>query len=501
MSPLTNSGLPIATMRMSASRVTDLISRVREWHTVTVAFPPGPSWSSSAAMGRPTMVERPTITACFPVVSTSLLSRSCCTPYGVAGRNPEGSPTDTAASPGITPLALSSRISPWSSARIASPMVWPSISLAGKIHRPGLADDDHLDLARVLELALDLAGDLIRQLARLGVVDGVRGYDDAHLASRLDRDHLLHTGEVARDLLELGEPLHVCLERFAPRPGARARDGVRGLNDHADRRLVRHVVVVRGDAVDDDGMLAVLRGDFDAQLHVGAVVLVRQHLPDVVEQRAALGELRVELQLRRHDPREPGHFLRVLQDVLSVGRAVLHAAHELHELRVHPLDAGLVDRLLARLEDARLDLGPGLADHLFDAARVNATIGDQPLQGEPRDLTADGIEAGDDHRVRSVVDDHVHTRRRLESADVAALAADDAALHFVRREGHGRDGRLRCVLGGEALDGEREDLLRILLSVAARLFLQIPHQRRRLAPRLVLEAPQQLLLRFHSGET
>ena len=57
------------------------------------------------------------------------------------------------------------------------------------------------------------------------------------------------------------------------------------------------------------------------------------------------------------------------------------------------------------------------------------------------------------------------------------------------------------MLGGEALDGEREDLLRILLSVAARLFLQIPHQRRRLAPRLVLEAPQQLLLRFHSGET
>src|SRR5206468_1427667 len=96
-------------------------------------------------------------------------------------------------------------------------MAWPSISLAGKIHRPGLADDDHLDLAGVLELALDLAGDLIGQLARLGVVDGVRGYDDAHLASRLDREHLLHTGEVARDLLELGEPLHVRLERCAPR--------------------------------------------------------------------------------------------------------------------------------------------------------------------------------------------------------------------------------------------------------------------------------------------
>ena len=95
MSPVTNSGFPIATIRMSARRVTALISRVREWHTVTVALPPGPSCSSRAAMGRPTMLERPTITACLPVVSIPLRTSSCCTPNGVAGRNPVGSPIDT----------------------------------------------------------------------------------------------------------------------------------------------------------------------------------------------------------------------------------------------------------------------------------------------------------------------------------------------------------------------------------------------------------------------
>ena len=64
--------------------------RVREWQTVTVALPPGPSCSSRAAIGRPTMLDRPTITAFAPVVSTPLRSSSCCTPYGVAGRNPDG---------------------------------------------------------------------------------------------------------------------------------------------------------------------------------------------------------------------------------------------------------------------------------------------------------------------------------------------------------------------------------------------------------------------------
>src|SRR5207244_3375589 len=83
ISPVTNSGLPIATIRISPCRVMDLMSRVREWHTVTVALPPGPSCSSRAAMGLPTMVDRPTITACRPVVSMSLRSSSCCTPYGV----------------------------------------------------------------------------------------------------------------------------------------------------------------------------------------------------------------------------------------------------------------------------------------------------------------------------------------------------------------------------------------------------------------------------------
>jgi ribonuclease Y len=50
---------------------------------------------------------------------------------------------------------------------------------------------------------------------------------------------------------------------------------------------VGHVVVVRGDAVHDDGILPVLGRDLDAELDVRALVLVRQHLADVVEERAA----------------------------------------------------------------------------------------------------------------------------------------------------------------------------------------------------------------------
>src|SRR2546427_8712883 len=90
-------------------------------------------------------------------------------------------------------------MSRWSSVRIASPTAAPSMILAGKIHRAGLADHHDLDLAGVLQLPLDLPGDLLGQLARLAVVDGGRRDDDAHLAARLDGEHLLDTGEPARE--------------------------------------------------------------------------------------------------------------------------------------------------------------------------------------------------------------------------------------------------------------------------------------------------------------
>src|SRR5438046_9605778 len=90
-------------------------------------------------------------------------------------------PARTAASPGVPPRVFRRRISPSSSARMASPTTAPSMSLAGKIHRAGLADHHYLDLARVLELALDLPGDLLGELARLAVVDRIRRHHDAQI--------------------------------------------------------------------------------------------------------------------------------------------------------------------------------------------------------------------------------------------------------------------------------------------------------------------------------
>src|SRR6185503_2583474 len=82
-------------------------------------------------------------------------------------------------------------------------------ALAGVLHRPRLADHDHLDLSGILELLLHLARDVGRELERSRVVD-VLGLDqDPDLAPRLDRERLLHAGKAVRDLLERLQALHV----------------------------------------------------------------------------------------------------------------------------------------------------------------------------------------------------------------------------------------------------------------------------------------------------
>src|SRR5437016_377110 len=74
-------------------------------------------------------------------------------------------------------------------------------------------------------------------------------------------------------------------------------------------------------------------------------------------------------------------------------------------------------------------------------------------QRQPCHLAADVVERADDDDARRVIDDDIHPSAFLEGADVAPLAADDAALHVVAGNVHRADRRVRGVLGGVAVDG------------------------------------------------
>src|SRR3954469_16569565 len=230
-----------------------------------------------------------------------------------------------------------------------------------------------------------------------------------------------------------------------------------------------------------------------------ALDLVRHRLAEVVQQRGALRRLHARLQLGGHDPDEVDDLERVLQDVLAVARAELEPAEDAHDLLRELTAVGLEDRLGAGLRDLLLDLRLRLVVRLLDPGRVDAPVLDQLYEGEARDLAADAVERGEDDRLRGVVDDEVDAGEVLEGTDVAALAADDAALHVVGRQLDEGDRRLGGVAGGDALEGVGDEVAGAPLGLGLRLLLHLADAAGEVVADELLGALHQVRLRLVDG--
>ena len=172
----------------------------------------------------------------------------------------------------------------------------------------------------------------------------------------------------------------------------------------------------------------------------------------------------------------------------------------LDDLDVEALHAGLEGGVLAGLLEVRLELGLRLVVGLLDARRVDAPVGEQLLERHARDLAAHAVERRQHDGARRVVDDEVDAGEVLERADVASLAADDAALHVVGRQLDDADRRLGGVAGGEALHRDRQDRAHAPLGVALGLLLDLADLARALVAHLIGDLAHEALLRLAGAE-
>ena len=167
------------------------------------------------------------------------------------------------------------------------------------------------------------------------------------------------------------------------------------------------------------------------------------------------------------------------------------------------VDAGLKDRLLARLAHLRVDLLAGLFHHFLDAGRVDAAVGNELFQGDAGDFPPDGIKAGQDDRLGRVVDDQVDARRGLQGADVAPLAADDAALHLVVGQVDHGDRGLGHVVRRALLNRQGDDVAGLFIGLVLCLALDFADHDRRVVIGFALDVVHDDLagfLRRHLGD-
>ena len=167
---------------------------------------------------------------------------------------------------------------------------------------------------------------------------------------------------------------------------------------------------------------------------VRALDLLVDALADVVEQPGAARDLDVEPQLAGHDAGQHADLDRVLQQVLRVRRSGTSGGRARAPARGAPC-AGRGRRPPARRPPCTAPRSR--RSHLATTSSMRVgwmrPSAISRVERQLGDLAPHRVEAGDDHRLGRVVDDQVDAGRRLERADVAALAADDAALHVVRR--------------------------------------------------------------------
>ncbi len=134
---------------------------------------------------------------------------------------------------------------------------------------------------------------------------------------------------------------------------------------------------------------------------------------------------------------------------------------------------------------------------------MDAAVGDEILERDAPDLTPHRIEAREDDRLGRVVDDEVDAGQLLEGADVAAFAADDAALEVVARDVDDRDRGLRGVVRGDPADGDADDVAGLAVRLFAGALLRFADDDRRVVAHVLLDAVEQdglRLVRGHAGE-
>ncbi len=219
--------------------------------------------------------------------------------------------------------------------------------------------------------------------------------------------------------------------------------------------------------------------------------LVVQGLADVMQQAGAAGHGDVDPQLAGQQPGQPGHLHAVGQRILPKAGAVLEPADQLDQVGVQAMDAQFHHGPLAFPLHLQLQLAAALFHRLFDAGGMDAAVADQPLQGHPGHLTAGLVEGGQGDGLGGIVDDEVHAGGGLQGADVAALAADDPALHLVAGQGHHGDGGLAGMIGGAPADGLGDHVAGNILAVVLQVGLIGGHPQGLFVGQLLVHLVQQ----------
>ena len=186
--------------------------------------------------------------------------------------------------------------------------------------------------------------------------------------------------------------------------------------------------------------------------------------------------------------------------VLTIAGTVLQAAQQRNQFRVKTVHAYFIGHSLSLLANGGFDLLFSLLNHFLYASRMDAAIQDQPAQSYTGHLTTHGIKAGENHRLRCVINHQIHPGGNFQSPDVAPSTANDTPFHVIARQGHHGYRSLRDLLGSTALDGQGDKFSGLTISFFFSLGFNLSDYPRHILTALFFDSFQEQLLGFFPAQ-
>src|SRR5262245_3129944 len=131
---------------------------------------------------------------------------------------------------------------------------------------------------------------------------------------------------------------------------------------------------------------------------------------------------------------------------------------------------------------------------------MNAPVGDELIERNPGDLSANGIESAHYDDAGSVVDDDINAGRFFKRANVATFAADDATLHFIAGDVDRARRCLSSMSGGKSLDRRQQDFAGLYICDCSDFLLLLHDQLALLVGQLLIEPFEQATFGFFRTE-
>ena len=125
---------------------------------------------------------------------------------------------------------------------------------------------------------------------------------------------------------------------------------------------------------------------------VGPLDFVIDGFADIMEQPHTTGHFLVQIEFRRHDPRQKADLDAVLQNILGIGRSELKLAQVPDQIIVEVMHPKFEGRLFTGFLDGLLDFLGDFFNHIFNPGRVDATIGNQTHERQAGNFASYRIE-------------------------------------------------------------------------------------------------------------